>query len=174
MPPAAEQPSPDPVVALRWRTGAIGCLIPLAAIVMLLFGIAAFRPSLAEDMADGRGGGWIDATAGLTVGGVHLPLALLSLYVAWEFVRLCWRLADETAVTATATGLVPHGSTLLKPMPWSDICDVSFAPVGRAPALVIRLRDGRQRAIRGVDNDGGAAEAFAAAARARVRSPIVS
>ena len=58
-------------------------------------------------------------------------------------------------------------------MRWSEIAGVRFVemPELRAsvPCLEIALRDGRRRLIRGVDNEDGAAERFAAEAMRRVR-----
>ena len=155
----------EPTTALRWRTCVIGCLLPIMLIACLLFGIAAVKPSLAMELAESRRGGLIGLTTGMTFSGVNIPLVLFAIYLGWEVVRFAWRWADVIAVRATTWGLVPHGSTLLKPMPWREIDDVSYALVGRAPSLVIKLRNGTTRTIRGIDNDEGAAEKFAAHAR---------
>jgi hypothetical protein len=143
----------------------IGCLMPLLLITCLLFGGAALKPSLAADLAESRSGSLVGLTTGMTMGGINIPLALFALYLGWELFRFGWRWADGIAVRATASGLVPHGSTLLKPIAWHDIGDLSYALVGRAPSLVIKLRNGSTRTIRGIDNDNGAAEQFAAYAR---------
>ncbi|PTQ12040.1 hypothetical protein CLG96_05535 [Sphingomonas oleivorans] len=159
---------PEPIMTLRWRTGLIGFLLPIMGGGVVMFGIAAFKPSLAAELADGRRGAWISATSEMTFGGVNIPLALLALYFGWEFFRFGWRWADEFAVRATTVGLVPHRSTLIKPIPWGEIADISYSQFGRASSLVIKFRDGRSRIIRGVSNDGGAAESFAVYARNRI------
>jgi hypothetical protein len=156
------------VTKLRWRTGALGCLLPVMVLATALFGLAALRPELVAEMADQRRGGWLAWTAAVTVAGVNLPVAAIALYLAWETFRFGWRWADQVAVTAGDFGLVPHRSTFLPPMPWAEIEDVRFVRIGRAPTLLVQLRGGRSRAIRGVDNEGEAAERFAAAARERV------
>lgn len=156
------------MVRLRWRTGAIGCLFPLMVAATVLFGGAALRPSLAADLADERRGQLIAWTSELTMAGVNVPLALLACYLGWETFRFAWRWIDEIAVAATPEGLVPHGSLFMKPIAWRDVADIRFIMSGRAPGLLISLRDGRQRAIRGVDDEAGAADRFLEAARLRM------
>jgi hypothetical protein len=155
------------VEELRWRTGALGCLVPVMVAATALFVVAAIRPDLVADMAEHRRGGWLAWTSAVTFGGVNVPVAALALYLGWETFRVCWRWADEVAVTATDFGLVPHRSTFIAPMPWAEIEDVRFVRLGRAPSLVVRLHGGRSRAIRGVEEGDGAAERFAQAARER-------
>lgn len=139
---------------------------------MVLFGIAAFRPWLVDELANGRRGAWIEWTSAVTVAGVNLPLAVATLWLAWETFRSAWRWADEVAVTITNGGLVPHGSLFMARMKWSEISDVRLVRIPRGqrivPVLQIALRNGRSRMIRGIDNEDGAAERFAAAARARL------
>ena len=160
---------------LRWRTRAIGCLLPLLAVATVLFGIAAFSPALFDELAGGRRGQWIEWTSAVTVAGVNLPLALLTLYLLWETFRSAWRWADEVAVRITEEVIVPHGSLFMRPVPWSAIADVRVVqlPSARAltPALLIELRDGRRHRIKGIDNENAAAERFAAAARTRLERP---
>jgi hypothetical protein len=156
----------DPLVlVVRWRTGAIGCLLPLLVAAAVLFGVAAFSPSLVEDLSHRHGGGFLRLTTGMDWGGVNVPVALLALYLAFETFRFGWRWADQYAVKATADGLVPHGSMFRRPMRWADIADVRFAVLpnarARVPALVIDLKGGRRLIIRGVDNADGQAERFA-------------
>lgn len=153
---------------LRWRTGAIGCLLPLLVLTTTLFAFAATRPSLAAELADERRGHLIAWTSSLSAAGINVPLALLALYLGWETIRLAWRWIDEIAVAATDRGLVPHRSLFMRPIAWAEIADVRFVRLGRAPSLLISLREGGSRSIRGVDNEGGAAEHFAASARRRL------
>ena len=167
----SEKPAAAPD-RLRWRTGTIGCLLPLLAFGTVLFGVAAFRPALVDRMASGRGGAFVEWTSAVTVSGVNLPLALLTIWLTWETFRLAWQWADQIAVRITEGGLEPHGSLYMRPMAWDRIADVRFVrlPAGwvTTPTLLIDLRNGGQRKIRGVDNEDGAAERFAAAARARL------
>lgn len=139
---------------------------------MVLFGIAAFRPSLVDGLVSGRRGVWIEWTSAVTVAGVNLPLAVATLWLAWETFRSAWRWADEVAVTITDVGLLPHGSLFMARMKWSEIGDIRLVQIPRGrmivPALQIALRNGRSRMIRGIDNEDGAADRFAAAARARL------
>ena len=163
---------PDPAdearaATLRWRTGMIGCLLPLMLLATILFGLAAFRPALVAELAGQRRGGWLIWTQSVSWAGVNLPVAALALYLAWQTFRFGWRWADRVAVTADGFGLVPHRSTFLRPMAWAEIEDVRFVRLGRAPALLVRLRGGGARTIRGIDNEDGAAERFAEAARKR-------
>ena len=156
------------VEQVRWRTGLIGCLFPFLAMATLLFAVAAFRPELVAELATERRGGWLEWTSAVTVAGINLPLALLALYLAWETFRFGWRWADEVALTAGTAGLVAHRSLLMRRIAWDELRDIRFVQLGRAPSLLIELRDGRSRAIRGVDNEDGAAERFAAAVRSRM------
>lgn len=156
-----------PVEQVRWRTGLIGWIFPLLVTTALLFGVAAFRPEMVAEAAAGRRGAMLAWTSAVTVAGVNLPLALFAFYLAWETFRFGWRWADEVALTAGPEGLVPHGSLLMRRIDWDEVCDIRFVQIGRAPSLLIELRNGRSRAIRGVDNEDGAAERFAAAARSR-------
>jgi hypothetical protein len=160
-----------PVELLRWRTGALGCLLPLVVAATLLFAIAAIRPTLAADLADERRGALIGLTSGISVAGVNVPLALLALYLAWETFRFGWRWADQIAMAATDRELLPHASLFMKPISFSEVQDVRFITIGRAPSLLVVLRTGGSRTIRGVDNQEGAAERFAAAVRERLSPP---
>lgn len=150
---------------LRWHRG-VGCLLPLIVFASVLFAIAAFSPALVEDLADGRRGDILRWTAAVTVAGVNVPVALAALWLGWETFRFGWRWADEFAVVATPLGLVPHRSTWARPIAWEEIVDVRYMRIHRAHALMIVLRNGRVRTIRGVDGEG--AGDFAARARSRL------
>ncbi|MCH4892228.1 hypothetical protein GO308_03760 [Sphingomonas sp. SFZ2018-12] len=160
-----KQSKESPLAVLRWRTGVIGCLVPVLAGACVLFALAAVDSSIADELADGRGGVWIRATSVAVIAGINVPLALLTLYLSWETFRFAWRWADEIAVEATSSGLRLHGSVFVKPLAWNEISDVSYGLVNRAPSLLIKLRNGSVKHVRGIDNDSGAAERFAALAR---------
>lgn len=150
------------VLRLRWRTGLIGCLLPIMICACGVFGFAAFDSSFAHELGEGRRGGLFRATQAVTVAGINIPLALITIYLCCETFRFAWRWADEIAIEMTPSGLRPHRSTLLRPLAWSEISDVSFMDVGRGASLVIRRRNGSTLIIRGVDNENSAAEKFAA------------
>lgn len=153
------------VTQLRWRNGLTGCLLPFLVGICLLFGFAAVDPSLATSLAEGRRGWWIRVTEGATLGGINVPLALVTLYLAWEALRLGWRWADEIAAKATPEGLRLHRSVRVDAIAWSDIRDVSYVILGRGPSLLITLHDGSTCTVRGIDNVNQSAEQFAAYAR---------
>ena len=134
----------------------------------MLFAAAAFRPALVAELVQQRRGALVEWSSAVTVAGINLPILLLALWLAWETVRFGWRWADEVALTAGPEGLVPHRSLYMRPMPWADVRDVRFVELGRAPSILVTLANGRTRAVRGVDNDDGAAERFAAAVRERL------
>jgi hypothetical protein len=140
--------------------------MPLMLLATGMFGVAAFSASYAAELAEGRRGVWIDITTGLAVWGVNVPLLLLASCLGYETFRFGWRWADEYAVTATPDALVPHGSLLLKPIPWQELRDIRFVKLGRVPTLVVKTRAGRTHAIKGVANGDREAERFAERARA--------
>ena len=150
---------------LCWSTGAIVYTLLLLGGFSLIFGIAAVNPELAEDLGSAPAADLIALTAKGSVFGVNIPLLLLATYMAWETFRFGWRWADEVAIKATDWGLVPHGSTFIKPLAWTEIDDVRLVPIMRASALRLKMRDGSERFIRGLDNRDGAAERFAAFAQ---------
>ena len=156
------------VTELRWRTGLIAWLLPLMIGTCVLLGFAAVDASLAQDMANTRRGGILKLTHDMTLAGVNVPLAVLALYLAWEVFRSAWRWADQVAIRAAPEGLVPHGSTLLRAVPWSDISDVSYVRRGLDHRIVFTLNDGARRTIRGIDNRNDAGPKFAAFARERI------
>ena len=161
----------DPTIAeLRWRTGLIGCFLPVMVCICVGIGAAAVSPSLAEEMADARRGDLIRLTRDATFGGVNVPLIIVTLYLCWEVFRLAWRWVDEIAVKATPSGLLPHRSTFVKAIAWSEIDDVSFVTIRRAPSLIVKLRDGTTQCIRGISNENGSAEKFAAYARQKAEN----
>lgn len=153
------------VAILRWRTGALGCLLPIMLLATMLFGVATVRPALSAELAEARGGALLRLGEEITLGGVNLLVALLTLYMAWTVVLFAWRWADEIAVTADRHGLTPHRSIRIKPLAWEEIADVALGKMGRASALIITLTDRRTRSIRGVEIEGEAADAFIARAR---------
>lgn len=146
--------------------------MPLLALAAILFGIAAFRPALVLELAEGRRGGWLEWTSAVTAAGVNLPVALLSFYLLFETFRFGWRWADEEAARIGTRALIPHRSLLMRPIRWEEIADLRFVELPRGhtqvPTLQIDLADGGRRLIRGVDNEGGAAERFAALGRERL------
>ena len=158
-----------PASQLPWRTGLIGCLLPILIICCVTFGIAAFDHSLAQDIADSSRGSFLKWTEGMTVRGINIPILLLALYLAWETFRFGWRWADEIAVEATDVGLVPHRSTLMRPIPWREVYDVKFATDRKAHSLFIRLHDGSTKIIRGVSKDEITCEKFEAHVREKAR-----
>ncbi|HYJ51775.1 MAG TPA: hypothetical protein VEW04_01245 [Allosphingosinicella sp.] len=161
--------------SLRWRTGGIGCLLPLFVVAVLYFGLFAVRPAMLHDAAQGHGrvAAWLWLAEGMEWGGFNLPVALIAVYLLFETGRYGWRWADEEAARLTPEALIPHASLFMRPMKWSEIAGVRFVqrPQLHAiqPCLEIALRNGRRRLIRGVDNEGGAAERFAAEAMRRIR-----
>jgi hypothetical protein len=87
--------------------------------------------------------------------------------MAFELVRQVRRMADDIAITATKTGLVPHHTTGIAPIAWSEVADISAAPVrrGEAATLVIRCHNGRVHRIKAVDGRGGVMDEFVREAR---------
>ena len=158
-----------PASQLPWRTGALGCIFPIMALACLTFGIAAFDSSVAQGLADTDRGSILKLTEEVTVRGVNVPLLLLTLYLAWETLRFGWRWADEIAVEATDLGLVPHRSTLIRPIPWREVYDVKFSTNRKAHSLFIRLHDGSTKIIRGVSKDEITCEKFEAHVREKAR-----
>lgn len=153
------------VVVVRWPTAMLGCMLPIVTFVVVLLGFAAVRPELAAQLAQQRDGALFGVFRGMEWQGVNIPLAGITLYMAWELWRFCWRWADVIAIRATPDGLAPHRSTGMHPLPWSEIADVSYHVARRGwrrvPTLTILLRDGSVKRIRGIANDAGEAEAFA-------------
>ena len=154
---------------LPWRTRLIGCAMAIMLMSCVTSGIAAFDNSVAEDIANSSRGSILKWTEGMTVRGINIPLLLLAFYLAWETFRFGWRWADEIAVEATDVGLVPHRSTLMRPIPWREVYDVKFATDRKAHSLFIRLHDGSTKIIRGVSNDEIICEKFEAHVREKAR-----
>ena len=154
---------------LPWRTGLLGCIFPIMALACVTFDIAAFDSSVAQGLAETDRGSILKLTEEMTVRGVNAPLLLLALYVGWETFRFGWRWADEIAVEATDLGLLPHRSTLIRPIPWREVYDVKFSTNRRAQSLLIRLHDGSTKIIRGVSNDAIICEKFEAHVREKAR-----
>lgn len=137
-----------------------------------LFGLASLRPSLAADLGSQRRGALIAATEGATVGGVNVPLALLTLYLVWSLVQMAWRWSDVDAVVATEHGMLFHPTTRLRRVAWADVETVALATLLRAPSLMIHLRNGRTRSVRGIDAEHEGAAAFVAFAQSRIDRAI--
>ena len=140
----------------------------LAASVFLA--VAAVRSSVAEQMSHARNGYLIKLTTQFTVGGVNVPLALFSLYMIVEFIRFGARWSDRVAVAATDFGLEFHWSTFVRPISWSEVQEVRFLIGYRSPLLIVQLKNGTNRIIRGINNDKGAAQDFAARVTRRLKS----
>jgi hypothetical protein len=155
------------VAVLRWRTRAIGCLLPLMMAAAVIFAAGALLPSVAASLSESGRGSWMGA-AGLTIGSVNLPMALFALAMSAEVIRQGWRWADEVAARATPAALVPHRSTFLRPIPWSEIRDVRIERTRHVASLVIVRRRGGTRTIRNIDDEDGAGDRFMEAARARL------
>ena len=155
---------------LRWRSSAIGCLLPLMAGAIALFGLAALSPTYAGELAEGRRGALIGMTKAVSVGGVNLPLAAVALYMAFETFRYAWRWADEDAAWTSPWGLHFHGSLFRRPVPWAELRAVRAATRfrGRAtvPVLVVETAAARRIEIGGIALEE--AQRFAAAVSARL------
>ncbi len=156
------------VERVRWRTGALGCVIPILIMATGLFATAAVRPSLAADLATERRGAWIALTQSVTVGGVNIPLALLALFLGYEIYRMARRWIDVDAVIATEDAILFHPTTRLRKLVWGDVESIRFAKVKSAPALIIDVARGRQHIVRGVDVDDEAATSFMSFAQNRI------
>jgi hypothetical protein len=152
---------------LRWNTGCIGCLLPLMVAAIIMFGLAAFMPSMLDALDEGRSGRLFRVVRDMNIGPVNIPLALCAAAMAFELVRQVRRMADDIAITATKTGLVPHHTTGIAPIAWSEVADISAAPVrrGEAATLVIRCHNGRVHRIKAVDGRGGVMDEFVREAR---------
>lgn len=170
-----ETPVGRDALSLRWRTGGLGCLLPLMPIGALFFALLAVRPALLHRMDQGyqKVDAWLRLAEGMEWRGVNVPVSLFALYLLFETARYGWRWADEEAARLTPGALVPHGSLFMGPMTWSEIAGVRFVELPQrgaaVPCVEIALRNGGRRLIRGVDNEDGAAERFAAEAMRRVR-----
>lgn len=155
---------------LKWRSGLLGCLLPVLVFGAGLFGLAAIRPVLASELGDERRGAWIRITEAVSVGGVNLPLAALALYLAFEAFRFAWRWADEDAVWADATGLHFHGSLFRRSLGWDELRSVAARPRWRGRrqivVLAVETREGRTIEVAGVAEAD--AERFAAALSERL------
>jgi|DeeseametaMP0747_FD_contig_61_1156102_length_1998_multi_2_in_0_out_0_4 hypothetical protein len=169
-----EEPGGLANAEVRWRTRAIGRALPFMVFACILLGFAAFDASIIDELVNVRRGHVFALTQGATVAGINIPIFLLALYLAWEVFRFAWRWVDQVAIEATPVGLFPHRSTLMKPLKWGEVSDLSYKTIRRAPSLVIKLCDGSTRTIRGVENETGAAEKFAAHAREKVFASEVS
>ena len=155
---------------LRWRLGPTGCLVPLFVLAAAMFGAAALNADYAAELAEGRRGALIGITRAVSVGGVNLPLAAVTLYLAFESFRFAWRWADEYAVWADASGLRFHGSLFRPPMPWGELRSVGTATRLRGfsavTVLVVERTRGRRIEIGGIEPEE--AERFAGAVRERL------
>jgi hypothetical protein len=159
----------EPVTTVRWKSS-LGCMLPVTAVVILFCVRIAVDENYAAGFADSWRGRWIADTAGMTLGGVNVPFALLVIWCCLIFAHSGWRWADEIAARATAAGIVPHPSTWRGICRWEEIADVAVRlDRRRLASLVIELKDGRARFIGPVENDDGSAERFAAYARRRAR-----
>ena len=164
-------------VQLRWRTRAIGCLMPLILLTAGLFLAAAFSSEVAASLGDsGRRAAMMRMLAGVTVGGVNLPFLGLGLFLCGSLIQMGLRWADEIAVTAAADGLHFHFTLFRKALPWAEVAEVRAAArkagLARVPALLVVRRDGRSFEVRGVDLEGGQGERFEAAVRERTSAAL--
>ena len=155
---------------LGWRTGAIGCLLPLFAGATAMFGLAALSADYAAELGDDRRGALIRMSAAVSAGGVNLPLAAFALYLAFETFRFAWRWADEDAVWADAKGLHFHGSLFRRSVTWHEVRRVT-APQrwrGRTQVTVLAVETAAGRTIEIAGVDEAEAARFAAAASERI------
>ncbi|MGF7169588.1 hypothetical protein FHS91_001257 [Sphingobium xanthum] len=136
-------------------------------VAIVMFGLAAFMPSMLDALDEGRSGRLFRAVRDMNIGPFNIPLALCAAAMAFELVRQVRRMADDIAITATETGLVPHRTTGIAPIAWSEVQDISAAPAkrGEAATLVIRCRNGRAHRIKAVDSRGGVMDEFVREAR---------
>ena len=142
----------------------------MLAIATIVFAIGAARPG---SLGHGRRRLIADVANGITVGGVAFLWLLPAGLLLWTFVRLGLRWADGVAVIAVEAGLSFHPSLRQGPVAWADLNDVRIRPVRinwiPVQEVQFELRGGMVR-CRGFDNRDGAAEAFVAAVRERLRN----
>ncbi|WP_135085566.1 hypothetical protein [Sphingomonas parva] len=156
---------------LRFATGNMGCVLPLLAVCIVAFGVAAARPGF---LGHGRRRALAELANGATVGGIAVLWLLPAGLLLWWFVRLGHRWADGVAATASQRGISFHPSLRARPAVWDEVEDVRIetrrANWVDVREIVLELRHDLVR-IRGFEDDDGAAEAFVAAVRARLNRP---
>ena len=165
---APDQLSLPGSVTIRWRSGLLGFLVPVLGAVAIVIAIAAFDPDVAAGLAEERKGDLFALLRLMTLGPVNIPLLLVALWMSWLAACFGWRVFDGVAATADEAGLSVHPSTFVGSFAWRDVAGVSCVQAGRAPALLIRLSDGRQKTIRAVSDEGGQVDRFVAFARAQI------
>jgi len=138
---------------LRWHLGVMGCLfVPLLA-AMILFAIAAVKPSLAVDLASGGRRGHLLALG--QSGQFNWIAGGVALLLGGAIFKTGWRWADMVAIRADDRGLAFHRSILRKPLAWNEVRAVTYVPVGETGSLIVETAAGHTFRISQVDPEQG-------------------
>lgn len=158
---SADVPDSPAASEVPFDTGCLGCLLPLVLALTVLFAIAAFDGEFFAILAGSEARrNPLPALAPFSLGGVNIALLMLLVPIVWELVKLGRRFVDMKAVWIAGDAVHFHPTLRRKPIPLSDLVQVTHQAGEMKSALILRLSGGTIITVDPVDHD--AAQAFAA------------
>ena len=161
----------EPSVALKWRTGVAGCLVPVLVAGTILFLYWAANPWAVGTADFNRRNGWmLELAAAFNWQGVGWGFLAIAFAMLLLATKLVWRIFEPVAVRADARGIRLYGP-FGNFVPWDGVCGVRFSPFPNPPSLEIVFAH-PQRApfnpisrkrirLAGIEHEAGEAAAFA-------------